>query len=64
VSLQRQVVPRDRLHERVPEYVRDVPGGAGRFVQGADGFVATVCNGDVILENDQRSGARPGHVLR
>jgi N-acyl-D-aspartate/D-glutamate deacylase len=58
------VIDYGRLHERVPEYVRDFPGGAGRFVQGADGFVATVCNGTVVLEHDHHTGARPGTVLR
>jgi N-acyl-D-aspartate/D-glutamate deacylase len=52
------------LAEQVPEFVHDFPGGAGRFVQGANGYVATVCNGEVILEADQHTGVRPGRVLR
>ena len=52
------------LHEQTPEYVRDFPGNAGRFVQRAEGFVATVCNGEVILEHDEHTGTRPGRILR
>ena len=52
------------LHEQTPEYVRDFPGNAGRFVQRAEGFVATVCNGEIILEHDQHTGTRPGRILR
>ncbi len=58
------VIDLDNLHEHTPEYVRDFPGGAGRFVQRATGFVATVCNGAVVLEHDRHTGARPGRVLR
>jgi len=48
----------------MPEYVHDFPGGAGRFVQRARGYRATVCNGQVILENDEHVGTRAGRVLR
>jgi len=58
------VIDYDRLHEKTPEYVRDFPNDAGRFIQRAEGFTATVCNGDVILAHDQHTGARPGRVLR
>ena len=58
------VIDYERLQEKTPEYVRDFPNDAGRFVQRAEGFTATVCNGEVILEHDQHTGARPGAVLR
>ena len=58
------VVDLDRVEERMPEYVRDFPGGAGRFVQRATGYRATICNGQTILENDELVGARGGRVLR
>ena len=58
------VIDYANVHEKTPEYVRDFPGNAGRFVQRAEGFVATVCNGEVILENDQHTGTRPGRILR
>ena len=58
------VIDYANLHEQTPEYVRDFPGNAGRFVQRAEGFVATVCNGEVILEHDEHTGTRPGRILR
>ena len=58
------VIDLDNLGEHTPEFVRDFPGGAGRFVQRATGFAATICNGDVILQHDQHTGNRPGSVLR
>lgn len=58
------VIDLDRVAERMPEFVNDFPGGAGRFVQRGCGYRATVCNGEVILENDQHTGARSGRVLR
>ncbi len=58
------VIDLGRVSERMPEFVNDLPGGAGRFVQRARGFRATICNGVPILENDEHLGARGGRVLR
>jgi N-acyl-D-aspartate/D-glutamate deacylase len=44
--------------------VHDFPGGAGRYVVGAEGYVATVVNGEVVFEHGQYGGALPGQVLR
>ena len=53
-----------RLEERMPEIVHDFPFGAPRFIQRAAGYRATVCNGTVILENDELTGECGGRVLR
>ena len=58
------VIDLARVSERMPEYVRDFPNGAGRFVQRARGYRATLCNGVPILEHDDHTGARAGAVLR
>jgi len=58
------VIDLDTVSERMPEYVHDFPGAAGRFVQRARGYRATVCNGQVLLEHDAHTGARAGRVLR
>ena len=58
------VIDLERVSECMPEYVNDFPGGAGRFVQRARGYRATVCNGQVMLENDAHTGVRAGTVLR
>jgi len=58
------VIDLERVSERMPEFVHDFPGGAGRFVQRGRGFRATICNGVPILEHDEHVGARSGRVLR
>ena len=47
-----------------PRIVYDLPAGGRRFVQGARGYTATVASGVVVSEHDQRTGARPGRLLR
>ena len=54
----------DKLGERMPELVNDFPGGAKRFIQKAKGYEATICNGEVILRNDEHTGMRSGRILR
>ena len=54
----------DRLEERMPEIVYDFPFGAPRFIQHAVGYKATVCNGQVVLQDDELTGERPGRILR
>ena len=49
---------------RRPHMVHDLPGGARRFVQEADGYVATVVAGQVTLIEGQDTGARPGALVR
>jgi N-acyl-D-aspartate/D-glutamate deacylase len=44
--------------------VQDFPAGAGRYVVGAEGYVATVVNGAVVFDAGRYTGALPGHVLR
>ena len=58
------VIDLKKVAERMPEFVNDFPGGAGRFIQRGTGYRATVCNGQLILENDEHTGARGGRVLR
>ena len=58
------VIDVDRLEERMPEIVHDFPFGAPRFIQRAVGYKATVCNGQVVLRDDELTGERAGRVLR
>ena len=53
-----------RLEERMPEIVHDFPFGAPRFIQRAVGYQTTVCNGTVVLRDDELTGERAGRVLR
>jgi N-acyl-D-aspartate/D-glutamate deacylase len=50
------------LHQ--PEYVHDFPGGAGRYVQKAEGYTATIVNGEVFMERGEHTGVLAGRVLR
>ena len=54
----------DNLGEKMPELVDDFPGGATRFIQKAQGYHTTICNGEIILRHDEHTGTRSGRVLR
>ena len=58
------VIDYDRLCAERPRYVRDFPGGTGRFVQKAHGYDYTVVGGTVTIDHDNHTGAYPGSVLR
>ena len=49
---------------RMPEVVTDLPAGAKRLKQTADGVRATVVNGQVLLRDNEHTGALPGRLLR
>jgi N-acyl-D-amino-acid deacylase len=46
------------------EVVHDFPTGAKRIKEPAQGIMATVVNGEVLMEDGKHTGALPGHVLR
>jgi N-acyl-D-amino-acid deacylase len=54
----------DRLALHRPEQVNDLPAGAGRLVQRADGYIATIVAGEAILESGEATGALPGRLVR
>ena len=47
-----------------PTFVNDLPTGAGRWVQGANGYDCTIVNGQVFMEHGRHTGAFPGTTLR
>ncbi len=49
---------------RMPDVVHDLPAGAKRLKQTADGILNTVVNGELLLSNNEHSGAVPGRLLR
>ena len=53
-----------RVKPRLPTVETDLPGGARRLVQKADGVAATIVNGAVTLENGEATGETPGALLR
>jgi N-acyl-D-aspartate/D-glutamate deacylase len=58
------VLDLDALALHLPEFVHDFPGGAGRYIQRADGYRATVVNGAVFVENGVPTGRHAGRTLR
>jgi N-acyl-D-amino-acid deacylase len=46
------------------EVVHDFPTGAKRIKEPAEGIIATVVNGEVLMEGGKHTGALPGRVLR
>ena len=52
------------IRPRLPTVETDLPGGARRLVQKADGIKATLVNGAVAFENGEATGAYFGHVLK
>ena len=58
------VIDFDNLSLGLPHAVYDLPAGGQRFLQGANGYLATVVAGRLVRENDQDTGARPGRLIR
>jgi N-acyl-D-aspartate/D-glutamate deacylase len=48
----------------MPEVVTDLPAGAKRLRQKADGMRATIVNGQVLLRDNEPTGNLPGKLLR
>jgi len=58
------VIDFEALQIHKPEMVTDLPTGAGRLLQGVDGYEYTICSGEVIFENGVATGAMPGQLIR
>jgi N-acyl-D-aspartate/D-glutamate deacylase len=58
------VIDLDSLAVRMPEYVFDLPAGGPRFIQSAQGYLATLVAGEVTRRFDEDCGRRPGRLIR
>ena len=58
------VIDFDRLGVQMPEVVADLPTGAKRIIQRANGYIATIVAGAVTLREGEETGARPGRLVR
>jgi N-acyl-D-amino-acid deacylase len=54
----------ERITPTLPVLDHDLPAGARRLKQKADGMMASVVNGQVVLRNNEPTGALPGQLLR
>jgi N-acyl-D-aspartate/D-glutamate deacylase len=58
------LLDRSRLAVGAARMVRDFPTGAGRMIWEQQGYVATIVNGAVLIDDGKPTGATPGEVLR
>ena len=58
------VIDLDNLTLPQPEFVHDLPNGAGRYIQGASGYDYTIVNGEVFMDHGAHTGALAGRVVR
>ncbi len=58
------VIDLDGLVLHRPEMVYDLPGGARRLLQAADGYTATIVSGETVMRDGRATGARPGRLVR
>jgi N-acyl-D-aspartate/D-glutamate deacylase len=58
------LIDHDRLGLHRPEVVNDLPSGAPRILQRAQGYVATIVSGTVTFQDGNPTGARPGRLIR
>jgi N-acyl-D-amino-acid deacylase len=58
------VFDEQRIKPRFPTVEQDLPGGARRLVQKADGIAATIANGAVAVANGEATGRYAGQVLK
>ena len=58
------VLDTDAIKPHPVEVVYDLPAGAKRILQRADGYVATIVNGEVVQRDGEDTGARPGRIVR
>ncbi|MEO1267558.1 MAG: amidohydrolase family protein, partial [Myxococcota bacterium] len=58
------IIDYDNLTLHRPRLVNDLPAGGKRLLQEASGYLATLVGGQVILEHDALTNARPGRLVR
>ena len=58
------VIDYANLNAAPPVAFHDLPAGGTRIMQPVTGYKATFCNGVMIRENDNDTGARPGRLVR
>jgi len=58
------IIDFDNLRINFPRSVKDLPAGGRRLLQSADGYVATIVNGEITRRNGKDTGARPGRLVR
>jgi N-acyl-D-amino-acid deacylase len=58
------IIDHARLTLHAPQVAYDLPAGGRRLTQKADGFVATIVNGEIVYRDGVPTGALPGKLVR
>ena len=58
------VLDPDTVGPAMPEVVHDLPAGAQRLKQVAEGISKTIVAGEVLLDHNEHTGATPGVLMR
>ncbi len=58
------VIDFEGLRLQRPKLVADLPAGGKRLIQHADGYLATIVSGEVVVSRGAFTGARPGRLAR
>jgi N-acyl-D-aspartate/D-glutamate deacylase len=58
------VIDYDKLHLHAPRATYDLPAGGRRLSQKANGYTATIVNGEVTYRNGVHTGALAGRLIR
>jgi N-acyl-D-aspartate/D-glutamate deacylase len=58
------VIDLDRLTLYSPQPVYNLPAGGRRLQQKADGYVATIVNGEITYRDGEPTGRLPGRLVR
>ena len=54
----------ERIQTAYPEYSFDFPNGKGRLKVRSTGYAVTIVNGEVVTEQGEHTGNRPGRIIR
>ena len=58
------VIDFENLNVSLPEIVHDLPAGGARLQQKADGYLATICHGDITYRHGNETDLLPGRLIR
>ncbi|MFT5530050.1 MAG: N-acyl-D-amino-acid deacylase [Candidatus Poriferisodalaceae bacterium] len=58
------VIDHAALALKPPKMINDLPADAPRLMQESVGYRATIVAGEIVRENDEFTGARPGRLVR